>query len=119
MKLFLSKQAQEALAIYKADLPDVADKIKTILQDALSHPSEGLGCPTKLEGLYANLWQRSFALNQTILYTFDEESIKILSIGTKETALSHIPLEAYSPEEEHSVMEQMSGNRGKDGEPWR
>lgn len=117
MKLFLSRQAQDAYAAYKADQSDLAAKIKAILQDTLLHPSEGLGNPVKLEGPYSHLWQRTFALNQVILYTYDDISVKIISLGAKETALTQIQLESYSPEDERAVMEQMSGNRGKDGEP--
>ena len=117
MKLFLSQQAQEAYAAYKADQSDIAAKIKAILQDTLLHPSEGLGNPVRLEGPYAHLWQRTFALNQVILYTYDDTGVKIISIGAKETALTHVHLESYSPEDERAVMEQMSGNRGKDGDP--
>ena len=117
MKLLLSKQAQESLAVYKSDQPDFAARIKAILQDALLHPKEGLGAPVKLDGPYANLWQRTIALNQIILYTCDDDCIKVISIGSKETALAPIHLESYSPEDEKSVMDQMAGNRGKDGEP--
>ena len=117
MRLFLSNSAKADFELYKADAPGVAEKIKAILRDILSHPSTGLGGPVELDGPYVDLWQRSFAPGQVIIYSFDDEEVKIVSIGTREGVLKKVHLEAYTGDEERSVMDQMSANRGKDGEP--
>jgi Uncharacterized protein conserved in bacteria len=117
MRLFLSNSAKADFELYKADAPGVAEKIKAILRDILSHPSSGLGGPVELDGPFVDLWQRSFAPGQVIIYSFDDEEVKIVSIGTREGALKKVHLEAYTGDEERSVMDQMSANRGKDGEP--
>lgn len=117
MKLFLSKSAKQEYDILKSDAPDLAEKVKSILKDTIAHPEKGAGSPTKLEGAYAGLWQRTFALDQVIIYSFSEAAVTIVSIGAKDTALKKIHLESYSHQDEQSVMNQMAANRGKDGEP--
>lgn len=117
MRLLFSKSATEEFAILKEDAPEIAAKIKTILKDAILHPDTGAGNPTRLEGAYAGLWQRTYSPGQVIVYSFNEESLTIVSIGAKEQVLKKIHLEPYSEQEEHSVMSQMEANRGKDGEP--
>lgn len=117
MKLFFSKSSKNEYAILKADAPDIADRVKSLLKDTVSHPETGSGSPTKLEGPYSGLWQRTYAPGQVIIYSIDDDSVTIISIGARETALKKINLEAYSSRDEKSVMEQMSANRGKDGEP--
>mgnify|MGYP003374280872 CR=1 FL=1 len=96
MRLFLSNSAKADFELYKADAPGVAEKIKAILRDILSHPSSGLGGPVELDGPFVDLWQRSFAPGQVIIYSFDDEEVKIVSIGTREGALKKVHLEAYT-----------------------
>ena len=117
MKLLFGKLALEAYERYKSDAPEIAKKVKDILKDTLNHPEEGLGAPTSLEGPYAGLWQRTFSPGEVIIYSFDTENLRIVSVGDRISALKSIPLEAYSKEEEEAVMAQMEANRGKDGEP--
>lgn len=117
MKLLLGKQAFEVYERYKSDAPELARKIKDILKDALDHPAEGLGAPTCLDGPYSGLWQRSFSPGKVIIYSFDVENLRIVSIGDQTAALKSVHLEAYSQQEEDAVMAQMEANRGKDGEP--
>ena len=117
MKLLFSKSAAQEYAILKADAPEVAEKVKSILKDTLLHPVTGIGNPTGLEGAYAGLWQRTYTPGQVLVYSFNEESLTVISIGTKENVLKKVRLESYSDQEESSVMSQMMANRGKDGEP--
>lgn len=117
MKLFLSKSASQEYAALKSDTPEMADKVKGILTETLAHPETGAGVPTKLEGAYSGLWQRTYAPGQVLIYSFDKDSVTVVSIGAKETALKQLHLESYSDKDEKSVMEQMSANRGRDGEP--
>ena len=83
----------------------------------MAHPEAGAGVPTKLEGAYSGLWQRNYFPGQVIIYSFDDESVTVASIGLRDTVLKRIQLESYSEEDEQSVMSQMAANRGKDGEP--
>lgn len=117
MKLFLSKSAKQEYETLKSDAPEIAEKIKSILKDTVLHPETGAGIPTKLEGAYSGLWQRNYAPGQVIVYSFNDESVTIASIGARDTALKKVQLESYSTEDEQSVMSQMAANRGKDGEP--
>ena len=95
----------------------MAEKVKALIKDTLSHPSVGSGNPTELDGPFVDLWQRSYGPNQVVIYSFDDETVRIVSIGAHEVALKKVFLEAYTGAEERSVMEQMSANRGKDRRP--
>lgn len=117
MKLFFGKSAQEDFDRFKADTPELAEKVKSILKDTLAHPDEGLGAPSRLDGAYSGLWQRTYAPGQIIVYSIAEDRVTVVSIGARERVLDPIKLEAYSKEDEQAVMAQMAANRGKDGEP--
>lgn len=117
MKLLLSKSAKEEYDLLKVDAPELADRVKSILKDTVSHPGSGAGAPIKLEGTYAGFWQRTYAPGMVIVYSFDNEAVTIVSIGAKDAVLEKVHLESYSDQDEKSVMEQMSANRGKDNEP--
>jgi Txe/YoeB family toxin of Txe-Axe toxin-antitoxin module len=117
MKLLFSKSAKEEYLILKADAPGIADKVKSILKDMLLHPKSGIGTPTKLEGNYSGLWQRTYSPGQVIIYSFKDDTLTVVSIGSRDTALEKVKLESYSDKDEQSVMDQMAANRGKDGEP--
>jgi toxin YoeB len=117
MRLLFSNSAKASFDVYKSDNPELSDRIKTILKDIVAHPTEGEGTPVALAGEYAGYWTRSFAPDGLIVYTFDSESVKIISIGVSESALAQIKLVAYTEAEEKAVMEQMAANRGKDDEP--
>ncbi len=117
MRLLFSNSAKASFDVYKSDNPALSDRIKTILKDIVAHPTEGEGTPVALAGEYAGYWTRSFAPDGLIVYSFDSESVKIISIGVSESALAQIKLVAYTEAEEKAVMEQMAANRGKDDEP--
>ena len=117
MKLLWTKSAKESYGLLKTDAPELAERVKSLLKDLLSHPDTGSGAPTKLEREFSGLWQRTYAPGQVIIYSVLEDVITIVSIGAKETALQNVHLESYSRQDEQSVMGQMAANRGKDGEP--
>lgn len=117
MKLLFSKGAKAEYDLFKSDAPEMAESIKALIKDALNHPSSGIGAPTALEGQFNGLWQRTYAPGQVVVYSFSEDKLSIVSIGSRESALNNLKLEAYSVGEEQSVMNQMQANRGKDGEP--
>ena len=112
MKLLWTKSAKESYGLLKSDAPDVAEKVKSILKDTATHPETGSGSPTKLEKDYSDLWQRTYAPGQVIIYSFDDDTVTIVSIGARETALRNVHLESYSKQDEQSVMGQMAANRG-------
>ena len=117
MRMLFSNSAKASFDVYKSDNSALSYRIKTILKDIVSHPKEGEGTPVALAGEYAGYWTRSFAPDGLIVYSFDSESVKIISIGVSESALAKIKLVAYTEAEEKAVMEQMAANRGKDDEP--
>ena len=117
MRLLFSNSAKASFDVYKSDNPALSDKIKSILKDIVAHPTEGEGTPVALDGAYVGYWTRSFAPYGLIVYSFDSEAVKIISIGVSESALAQIKLVAYTEAEEKAVMEQMAANRGKDNEP--
>ena len=117
MKLLWTKRAKESYALLKTDAPELAEKVKTLLKDTVSHPDTGFGSPTRLEREYSGLWQRTYAPGQVIIYSVHDDTVTIVSIGAKETAMQNVHLESYSAEDEKSVMGQMAANRGKDGDP--
>lgn len=117
MRLLFSNSAKASFEVYKSDNSALSDRIKSILKDIVANPTEGEGNPVALEGSYSGYWTRSFAPDGLIVYSFDSESVKIISIGAVESALAQIKLVAYTEAEEKAVMEQMSANRGKDDEP--
>ena len=117
MKLLFTRTAKEAYDRYKLDAPELAIRIKEVLIDILDHPSSGLGMPVALDGPFSGLWQRCFVADKVLIYSFDEESVTVCSIGDQVSALKAVQLNAYSKEEEDAVMAQMAANRGKDNEP--
>lgn len=117
MKLLWTKSAKESYGLLKTDAPDMAERVKSILKDTLTHPEKGSGSPTKLEKDFSDLWQRTFAPGQVIIYSYSDEAVTVVSIGAKVSALQNVHLESYSKKEELSVMGQMAANRGKDNEP--
>lgn len=117
MRLQLSNSAKADYELFKSDSPEIAEKIKAILKDTLSHPTVGLGNPIELDGPFVDLWQRSYAPGQVLIYSFEDDLVKVVSIGAREVAMKKVFLEAYSDSDEKAVMEQMSANRGKDNEP--
>lgn len=117
MRLQLSNSAKADYELFKSDSPEIAEKIKAILKDTLSHPTVGLGNPVELDGPFVDLWQRSYAPGQVLIYSFEDDLVKVVSIGAREVAMKKVFLEAYSDSDEKAVMEQMSANRGKDNEP--
>ena len=117
MRLQLSNSAKADYELFKRDSPEIAEKIKAILKDTLSHPTVGLGNPIELDGPFVDLWQRSYAPGQVLIYSFEDDLVKVVSIGAREVAMKKVFLEAYSDSDEKAVMEQMSANRGKDNEP--
>ena len=112
MKLLFSKLAKQEYDLIKADAPDLAAKIKAVLKEMTLHPDSGSCLPTKLEGIYAGLWQRTYVPGHVIVYSFDKEAVTIVSIGAEARAFNAIHLEAYSSQDEKSVMSQMESNRG-------
>ena len=116
MKLLWTKSAKESYGLLKTDAPELAEKVKSLLKDTLSHPNTGAGAPTKLEREYSGLWQRTYAPGQVIIYSVLEDAVTIVSIGAKEAAFQAVNLESYSKEDEKSVMGQMAANRGKDSD---
>ena len=117
MKLLWTTSSKESYELLKTDAPELAEKVKSLLKDTVLHPDRGSGSPTKLEREYSNLWQRTYAPGQVIIYSVHEDTVTNVSIGAKETALQNVNLESYSKEDEQSVMGQMAANRGKDGDP--
>ncbi len=117
MRLLWTKSAKESYELLNNDAPEIAEKVKSILKDTISHPDIGSGSPTKLEGDFSGLWQRTYGPGQVIIYKIDEQAVTIVSIGAKEIAMQRVHLESYSQQDERSVMGQMAANRGKDGEP--
>ena len=117
MKLLWTTSSKESYDLLKTDAPELAGKVKSLLKDTVLHPDSGSGAPTKLEGAYSGLWQRTYAPGQVIIYSVREDTVTIVSIGARETALQNVCLESYSKEDEQSVMGQMAANRGKDAEP--
>lgn len=122
MKLEFTQNVFKCFQAIKCSAPEVADRIKSVLKDALQHPETGLGDPTALEGKFKGLWQRKISFNEFITYAFDEEKLVVTSIKvnikcTEDTAANDIKLGEFSEDEYASVMGLMAANRGKDSEP--
>lgn len=122
MKLEFTQNVFKCFQAIKCSAPEVADRIKSVLKDALQHTETGLGDPTALEGKFKGLWQRKISFNEFITYAFDEEKLVVTSIKvnikcTEDTAANDIKLGEFSEDEYASVMGLMAANRGKDSEP--
>ena len=83
MRLLWTKSAKESYELINNDAPEIAEKVKSILKDTISHPDTGSGSPTKLEGDFSGLWQRTYGPCQVIIYKIDEQAVTIVSIGAK------------------------------------
>lgn len=80
MKLNFSPNALNTFQQVKSLDPARAERIKTILKDAILHPESGIGEPVALDGKYKGLWQRKISFNEFLYYVFDEESLTVASI---------------------------------------
>lgn len=80
MKIIFSSNALNAFQSVKLAEPEKAERIKTILKDAVQHPEFGLGEPVALEGKYKGLWQRKISFNEFLYYIFNEESLTVVAI---------------------------------------
>ena len=122
MKLNFSPNALNTFQQVKSLDPARAERIKTILKDAVLHPESGIGEPVALDGKYKGLWQRKISFNEFLYYVFDEESltvasIKIVNEATTLDKLSTFEMGEFSEDDYASVMALMAANRGKDSEP--
>ena len=122
MKLNFSPNALNTFQQVKSLDSAKAERIKTILKDAVLHPESGIGEPVALDGKYKGLWQRKISFNEFLYYVFDEESltvasIKIVNEATTLDKLSTFEMGEFSEDDYASVMALMAANRGKDSEP--
>lgn len=119
MKLEFAPQALKSFQKIKESDSAKAEKIKTILKDALQHPEKGLGEPIALDGKLKGLWQRKISYNEYLYYFYDAESLTVASIIMDKTSEAtttdtSFKLGAFSEEDYASVMALMAANRGKD-----
>lgn len=122
MKLNFSPNALNTFQQVKSLDPARAERIKTILKDAILHPESGIGEPVALDGKYKGLWQRKISFNEFLYYVFDEESLTVASIKIVNEATtldkpSTFEMGEFSKDDYASVMALMAANRGKDSEP--
>ena len=122
MKLNFSPNALNTFQQVKSLDPARAERIKTILKDAILHPDSGIGEPVALDGKYKGLWQRKISFNEFLYYVFDEESLTVASIKIVNEATtldkpSTFEMGELSEDDYASVMALMAANRGKDSEP--
>ena len=122
MKLNFSPNALNTFQQVKSLDPARAERIKTILKDAVLHPEYGIGEPVALDGKYKGLWQRKISFNEFLYYVFDEESLTVASIKIVNEATtldkpSTFEMGEFSEDDYASVMALMAANRGKDSEP--
>ena len=74
-----------ALAAYKhikSIDPVLSGKIKNVIADTVSHPSEGEGEPTPLTGDYKGIWCRRVSYKDILIYSYDDRSVTILYCGS-------------------------------------
>jgi Txe/YoeB family toxin of Txe-Axe toxin-antitoxin module len=122
MKLNFSINALNVFQQVKSLDPAKAERIKTILKDAVQHPEFGMGAPVALEGKYKGLWQRKISFDEFLYYVFDDEaltvaSIKVVNKATVVDKPSTFEISEFSEDDYASVMALMAANRGKDSEP--
>ena len=122
MKLEFTPKALSTFQTIRSLDPDKAERIKSILKDAMQHPESGVGEPVALDGKYRGLWQRKISFNESLYYVFNDESLTVASFKFEnEVAVvdkkSSIELGAFSEDDYASVMALMAANRGKDYEP--
>ena len=122
MKLEFAPNALKSFQEIKSVEPEKAEKIKTILKDALQHPEKGMGEPTSLDGKLKGVWQRKISYNEFLYYIFDADTLTVASIKAEtpdEVSINHpaFKLGEFSEDDYASVMALMAANRGKDSEP--
>jgi len=116
MKLEMLPVALEAYRKMKEADSGKAEKVKSLLADMLQHPATGKGNPLRLEGEFRNLWQRTLATGERIVYLVKEESILIVSV-VADGLSGTFKIEEYTDEEYRSVLAQMEANRGHAHDP--
>ena len=117
MRLEFMPQALETFQRIKSLSPDVYEKLKAAIKDALEHPETGIGLPTPLDGAFKGLWGRTVSHEDGFYYAFDSDRLVVFGISTAIGQTSSFSLESFSDKDYAAVLAQMSANRGKDREP--
>lgn len=117
MKLEFMPQALETFQRIKSLSPDVYEKLKAAIKDALEHPETGIGLPTPLDGAFKGLWGRTVSHEDGFYYAFDSDRLVVFGISTAIGQTSSFSLESFSDKDYAAVLAHMSANRGKDREP--
>lgn len=123
MKILFTQEALAAFNKIKSEKPQEAVQIKEILKDIVAHPDAGNGSPTKLTGLLAGLWCRNYGFLRQVIYSFDDEVVRVFSVGKyydiadSDSVSTQIRQTKYSEEDYRNVLAQMESNRGKGETP--
>ena len=116
MKLEILPGALDAYRIIKESDREKAEKVKLLLTDILQHPETGKGNPLRLEGEFEDLWQRTLASGEKVLYRIKTGSILVLSI-VADGLSGYVPIQEYTEDEYRAVLAQMEANRGHAHDP--
>lgn len=57
-------------------------KINSLIEDALRHPTEGIGKPEALKYLLSGAWSRRINEEHRLVYVFDETTLTVVSCKT-------------------------------------
>lgn len=121
MKLLFTPEALASFNELKTTKTREADLVKDVLRDILSNPKTGKGNPVQLTGALLGLWCRDYGIFRQIIYSFDENEVKVFAIGKNfvETIVpppsssSELIQTQYTETEYRNVLAQMEANRGK------
>ena len=78
--IIFSPEALEDYHYWKANSPQMVEKIKRLLVDIAEHPLSGIEKPEKLKHQLSGKWSRCIDLEHKIIYTISDENINILTL---------------------------------------
>jgi len=78
--IIFSPEALEDYQYWKANSPQMIDKIKRLLTDIAEHPFYGIGKPERLKHQLSGKWSRRIDSEHRIIYTISSEDVNILAL---------------------------------------
>lgn len=82
IELILSEETRAGLVRLRKDTPNLYKKALKLLDSIMSSPEVGIGKPERLTANLSGLWSRRINDKHRIVYRIDEDTVRIIQIGT-------------------------------------
>jgi toxin YoeB len=79
MKIIFSPDALEEYGYFKRHIPQIAGKIRQLIEDIMQTPHSGLGKPEPLKYGLAGYWSRRINREHRLVYKVEDDTIYVAS----------------------------------------